>query len=1553
MTMMKLFPTLTTSGILACSVALPVTAQVIPDGTTSTTVDVDGTINDGDRAGGNLFHSFQEFSVPDGGRAFFNNALDIVNIFSRVTGGDISNINGLLGANGTANLFLLNPAGIIFGENAQLSIGGSFFGSTADSIIFSDGEFSALDADNPPLLTVNAPLGLGIRDNPADIVNQSTFDGVGLQVPSGETLALIGGDINFEAGNMTARGGNIELGGLSAAGTVTFNDDGSLSFPEDVAKTDITLSNAADIDVRGTGGGSITISARNLNLESGDFGSSFIRAGITADSTSSEAQAGEIKINATNNVTADESSILNQVDSEAVGNAGGVTITTGSLTLINGGEVSAITRGQGNAGSVEITARDTITIDGERSDFNPSRVGSLVAPTGKGNAGSVKITTDNLVLTNGGIVSVNTFGQGNAGSVEITARDTITIDGEQDSFVFPSGVFNRVVSGAKGNAGSITIITDNLTLTNGGEVSASTGGQGNAGAVEITARDTITIDGEDSSSSPSAVNSEVISGAVGNARDVTINTGSLNLTNGGEVAANTRGQGDAGSVKISATDTITIDGERSNNFPSSVSTQVGQDAVGDAGSVTITTNNLTLTNGGIVSASTSAQGNAGLVVITARDTITIDGEQDSFVFPSGVFNQVVFGAKGNAGSVTITTGNLTLTNGGQVSASTSAQGNAGSVEITARDTITIDGEDSSSSPSAVNSQVISGAVGNAGDVTITTGNFTLTNGGTVNTNTFGQGNAGSVEITARDTIIIDGESIAGSQVSSGAVGNAGDVTITTGSLNLTNGGQINTSTNGIGKGGQITVSANSISLSENSGVGSVTFFNSEDIDAEQVIGGDIELNVSESLIITGNSSIASGTLGKGDAGNINISGEGAAIFLGDNVPTGEENAESSGSILTSSIDISPSLDSTGNAGDITITAKSLTLREGSLVNSSAFGQGNSVTVSNSGNISIDVSEGVTISGFDQNTTIVSRVATSLGTGVEGSAGDITITAGSLSLEDSGFIDSSTSGQGNTGDITIDVTDAVTLSSNANIRSRVQSSGNGNGGQIIITANSLFLKEGAEILTETFGQGNAGNIIVNANDSVNISGVAPFPRLENGNPGGFSSGLIAGTEEGALGEGGEITVNTPKLTLSDGGIIDARSRSDFAGGNITVNADNLEITGGGQIQAAAFSNGSAGNINLNINNQITIDGSDPTFQERFNSLVTTFDETEAEERIDPVSPESGIFANTRSGSSGDGGNITIGIFDSEGAFNTNQFTQEITLSNQGTIAADSEGAGSGGIITIRAEDINLDAGEITATTTTLQEGVNPSLSAISLLVDDNLILRNNSEISAEATNNADGGNINIDAGFVIGFPSRGFGSDIRANAGEGRGGNINIITQGVLGFEESQNTANVVNNTNDIDASSEFGLDGIVTISFPDVNPLQGLNRLPTNPVSADTISSDACSPTEEGSRLIYQGKGGIPPLPTEPFSAEALIPDGKPITIDEESDLNSLLLEESETEQLDPYDIPEYIKPVKTDNGDIYPARGIIKTADGRIILTTYPTTDTTTRTPEKQQGCS
>jgi filamentous hemagglutinin family protein len=233
-------------------------AQVTSDGTVNTQVTQNGNVAEitgGETRGSNLFHSFRDFSVSTGNEAAFLNANDIANIFSRVTGGKISNINGLISANGSANLFLINPAGIIFGENARLDVGGSFLGSTADSILFEDGEFSATDL-NPPVLTINAPIGLGFRDNPAPIDNNSKTDagldpaGVsgyfGLRVPDGKSFALAGGDITADGGGIVAFGGRIEIAAVGEEGTlglISNGDDFSFSFPENLPRADVSLTN--------------------------------------------------------------------------------------------------------------------------------------------------------------------------------------------------------------------------------------------------------------------------------------------------------------------------------------------------------------------------------------------------------------------------------------------------------------------------------------------------------------------------------------------------------------------------------------------------------------------------------------------------------------------------------------------------------------------------------------------------------------------------------------------------------------------------------------------------------------------------------------------------------------------------------------------------------------------------------------------------------------------------------------------------------------------------------------------------------------------------------------------------------------------------------------------------------------------------------------------------------------------------------------------------------------------------------------------------------------
>jgi filamentous hemagglutinin family protein len=824
-------------------------------------------IDGGARRGANLFHSFREFNIDVGRGVYFTNLAGVANILTRVTGGNPSQLLGTLGVLGTANLFLINPNGILFGPNAQLDFrGGSFVASTANSILFNNGfTFSATVPQAPPLLTVHVPIGLQYGSNPSAIQVQRAS----LQVPNGQTLTLVGGTVNVDGGRLFAPGGRVELAGVGDAGEVGLTQQGRewrLSVPEGLARADVAIGNDAIVNVSSSGGGGIAIIARNLTItESGTL----LLAGIAAGFGTIGAQAGDIDINATEAININSSRIRNVVLAGGTGDAGDIRIATNSLSLANVAQVSATTFGKGNAGNIIITASDAVSFDGSRSNGSSSGAFSAVETGATGQGGDIRITTRALSITNGAILSVPTFGRGNAGNVMITASDAVSFDGV-GSNRSPSSASSAVASGATGQGGNISITTGMLSLTNGAAFRTTTFGSGDAGKITITARDAVSFDGVGSTGFPSGAFSQVGTGVVGQGGDISITTGSLSFTNGGEVTTSTRGNGNAGNITITARDAVSFDGVGSTGFPSGAFGTVSLGGFGQGGDINVTAGSLSLTNGGYINTSTFGQGEAGNITITAKDRISFDGESSDGI-TSSASSAVASGAIGQGGDIRITTGAFSLTNGASVDVSTSGRGTAGSITITAREAVSFDRV--GGSPTGAFSSVSRGAIGRGGDISINTGALSLISGGAVVASTFGQGDAGNITITAKDRVSFNGVSStgspsgAGSTVESGAVGQGGSITVNTELFSITDGGTLSASSLGQGDAGNLEVNARQLRLDNQGAIAAQTASGQ---------GGNITLQVLDLLLLRRGSSIST-TAGTaqagGDGGNITFTGK--------------------------------------------------------------------------------------------------------------------------------------------------------------------------------------------------------------------------------------------------------------------------------------------------------------------------------------------------------------------------------------------------------------------------------------------------------------------------------------------------------------------------------------------------------------------------------------------------------------------------------------------------------------------------------------------------------
>ncbi|EKU99207.1 filamentous hemagglutinin family N-terminal domain protein [Leptolyngbya sp. PCC 7375] len=478
-------------------------AQVIPDTTLPTPSNVPAncnicTINGGTVRGTNLFHSFREFSVPTGGQAIFNNGLQIETILGRVTGNSISNIDGLIRAHGTANLFLLNPNGIILGPNAQLEIGGSFLATTADAIEFDDRRvFSATNPEDFPLLTVSVPVGLKYwTDTPKPITSAAT-----VAVDPSQSLLLAGGDIALTEGQLSAVGGRVELGGLAGIGTLGLavdNEEIRLTFPSQLDRGNVSMINDARVNVAADNGGDIVVSGHDVSLVGVR---TRLLAGIDFFSGTAGSQAGDIVIDATGRVTIDQADLFNEVLQGATGNGGNITIMGQELHLINGGQLVATSFSVGNTGKITLDIQNLILVSGVGRDSRgfplPSGFNSVVRQGGQGESGGVDINVRNgsLIINDGASNSATVVGNGIAGDINVRVSDAVIVDGVNE-LGFPSVLGSTLQVGARGRGGNINIVAGTVAVRNGADISVATAGFGNAGTLTIEAQD-IVLDGSD------------------------------------------------------------------------------------------------------------------------------------------------------------------------------------------------------------------------------------------------------------------------------------------------------------------------------------------------------------------------------------------------------------------------------------------------------------------------------------------------------------------------------------------------------------------------------------------------------------------------------------------------------------------------------------------------------------------------------------------------------------------------------------------------------------------------------------------------------------------------------------------------------------------------------------------------------------------------------------------------------------------------------------------------------------------------------------------------
>ncbi|MEO0925366.1 MAG: filamentous hemagglutinin N-terminal domain-containing protein [Cyanobacteria bacterium J06643_13] len=708
-------------------------AQIVPDetlGSESSIVTPDLTLQDalvdylagGAVRGNNLFHSFSEFNIPEAGKAYFATPSGIENILTRVTGSSATSIQGTLGVDGNANLFLLNPNGIIFGQNSQLDIAGSFLATTADSYILqNDFEFSAVNPQAPPLLTVDLPVGLQFGSAPGSIVNHALVSAPesfpadnlevvetdlneiteGLRVATGKTLSLLGGEIRLEGGYLNSTEGKIELGAVGADSRVGLNSNSDPNYPSWVTDyqavndfADINISAGGGIDGGDTGKSQISLTGKNISLgydwaalaesqlQPADF-FTLEPLGVLDELAENKAQ-----IVAHN----DDNPVSSKIEIFASDTFSIIDPSKGQENIL------AHTIGTGSAGTINVIA-DTIITYGASLE-------SWTLAGAKGDSGEINLTANNTSVQYGG-AGVNTFSPGRGGKIKLNiASDAVIKSGG-----FGAETRYQGAEQDAGAGGTVEVAAENLRIVAGG-IGTGTFGSGTGGSINLKIAQNLIIEsggfGADAHSS-------------GDGGEIIINAQNIELKSAG-LGANTWGSGIGGKIVINAKTISFQDGVIGAESGQNIDERdfVVEDAIeitgkrnaGNGGSIYINAQSLSIDNSNITT-STFGTGDAGNLVLNVGTIEAVGGE-----LLTGV-NSTTNGA-GRGGNITVNGDRLRLSEGATIAANSTSRGQAGDIKIEAQDLLQLNSKGTIS--------VDGGRSGLPGNINIQGRDLTLNNG---------------------------------------------------------------------------------------------------------------------------------------------------------------------------------------------------------------------------------------------------------------------------------------------------------------------------------------------------------------------------------------------------------------------------------------------------------------------------------------------------------------------------------------------------------------------------------------------------------------------------------------------------------------------------------------------------------------------------------------------------------------------------------------------------------------------------------------------------------